>query len=293
MYSLLQLQAFVSTCEHGSFKQAAIHLGKRASTVAELVNTLEDESNIQLFERHTRKLILTESGKHLLPVAKATLRESDFFSAVVDNLNQAVPTHFSVAIDSTLSHPDISRSYRAILEQFPNIELEVLVGDTLQVIDWINNKKAEIGLIASALSEFDNITQFTAFNFELVEVASSQWFNQGSIVSNTKIRSLLQLQSMHLKAINLNKRFQLSHRVCYVNNLQEMLNMISEGIGWAFLPRTIAQPWIDAGKIVEFSIEGGAPTFWYSEIVHLSAQEPSLAGDLFMQEMMNLDAIEV
>ncbi|PMJ99291.1 LysR family transcriptional regulator [Vibrio sp. 10N.261.55.A7] len=293
MYSLLQLQAFVCTCEQGSFKQAAINLGKRASTIAELVNALEEESNIQLFERQTRKLVLTAPGKHLLPVAKATLREANYFSAVVEDLHQAIPTKFSVAIDSMLSHPAISRSYQTILTEFPNIELEVLVGDTLQVVDWINNKEAEIGLIASALSELDNITQFTAFNFELVEVASPQWFNQGAIVSNTQVRELLQLQSKHLKQVNLDKRFQVSHRVCYVNNLPEMFNMISQGIGWAFLPRVIAQPWIDSGKVVEFSIEGGTSTFWYAEIVHLSAQEPSMAGDLFMQEMMSLEAFKV
>ncbi|MGY5453019.1 LysR family transcriptional regulator [Agarivorans sp. MS3-6] len=292
MYSLRQLQAFVATCEQGSFKLAAIALNKRASTVAELVSTLEDESNTQLFERQTRKLVLTESGKHLLPVAKATVREASCFSAVVDNLHQAVPTTFSVAIDSMLSHPAISRSYQVILQQFPNIELEVLVGDTLQVVDWITTNKAEIGLVASALSEFENITQFTAFNFELVEVASSQQFTRGEVVSNTTMRELLQLQFKHLAQFNLDKRYQIGHRICYVNNLQEMLNMVSEGVGWAFLPRTIAQPWIDAGKIVEFSIEGGTPVYWFAEIVHLSAKEPSLAGDVFMQEVMNLKTFE-
>ncbi|RKF19770.1 LysR family transcriptional regulator [Alginatibacterium sediminis] len=289
MYSIVQLQAFVATCQHGSFKQAAISLNKRASTVAELVSTLEDESDIKLFERHTRKLILTEAGRTLEQVASATLREAAHFSSMVNSINQQQPTKFSVAIDSMLTHPQISRCYRAVLEAFPNIELEVMTGDTLQVIEWISIKRVELGLISAALRQFDGMTQFTAFNFELVEVAAPTWFNHGAVVSHAQMRNLLQLNYSHLNQVDLDKRYQISHRVCPVNNTQEILNMVSEGIGWASVPRAMAQDWIDKGRIVEFSIEGGTGVNWFAEIAHLSETEPSIAADIFVQEIMTLN----
>ena len=58
-FSLAQLQDFLLTYETGSFKSAAIKSGKRSQVIAKLVATLEESSDVLLFERHARRLDVT------------------------------------------------------------------------------------------------------------------------------------------------------------------------------------------------------------------------------------------
>ena len=63
MINLFQaMQAFVKVANAGSFAQAAAHLGVSTSVVTRHVSSLEQHLGIRLFQRTTRKVVLTEAG---------------------------------------------------------------------------------------------------------------------------------------------------------------------------------------------------------------------------------------
>lgn len=80
--TLRQLRAFVSVAEAGKFTLAADLLGVSQSSLSLLVKELESVLGLRLFDRHTRRLELTDAGKDLLPVAQKTLRD---LLSVVEN----------------------------------------------------------------------------------------------------------------------------------------------------------------------------------------------------------------
>jgi len=69
-----QLKAFVLTARHQSFSRAAEELFITQSGMSVLVRELESQLGFRLFERTTRKVMLTEFGSKFLPVADRSLR---------------------------------------------------------------------------------------------------------------------------------------------------------------------------------------------------------------------------
>ena len=80
--TLRQLRAFVTVAETGKFTLAADMLGVSQSSLSLLVRDLENLLGLRLFDRHTRRLELTDAGHDLLPVAQKTLMD---LSSVVEN----------------------------------------------------------------------------------------------------------------------------------------------------------------------------------------------------------------
>ena len=74
MDKLGAISMFVATADHGSFSRAAEQLGKTPSALTKAVSHLEDDLGVLLFERSTRRTVLTEAGRVYLETARQVLQ---------------------------------------------------------------------------------------------------------------------------------------------------------------------------------------------------------------------------
>jgi DNA-binding transcriptional LysR family regulator len=72
--SLRQMRAFVAVTRTGSFTGAARQLNLTQSAASMLVQQLEEELGLQLFNRASKAITLTEAGEQLLPPAQRILK---------------------------------------------------------------------------------------------------------------------------------------------------------------------------------------------------------------------------
>jgi len=85
--SIRQLQAFVEVAANGSFTRAAEGLHLTQSTLTAQIQQLEEQAGLKLFDRTTRRVLLTAEGERFLPVAERLL--SDFAAAMTDLQSRA------------------------------------------------------------------------------------------------------------------------------------------------------------------------------------------------------------
>lgn len=77
-HSFLQMQVYVAAiAEHGSFSRAAKRLNTSQSFLTRKIGKLERALGVRLFERSTRKLILTPAGNLILPEVQTSLRHAE------------------------------------------------------------------------------------------------------------------------------------------------------------------------------------------------------------------------
>jgi DNA-binding transcriptional LysR family regulator len=81
---LRQLATFVAIAEEGSFTRAADRLHVVQSAVSAGLRNLEKELGVQLFDRSTHSVKLTDAGHALLPEARATLAAAQGARDAVD-----------------------------------------------------------------------------------------------------------------------------------------------------------------------------------------------------------------
>ncbi len=101
-----QLDAFVRVAHLGGFSRAARELNLSQAGLSILVRKLEERLALKLFERTTRSVSLTDSGKALLPLAERILADSQAILGYSRSLNiqrngrivLALPPLFSATI---------------------------------------------------------------------------------------------------------------------------------------------------------------------------------------------------
>jgi DNA-binding transcriptional LysR family regulator len=73
--SLRQLRAFVAVAQESSMTRAAARLHLTPSALSMLVRAMEDDLGVRLFERTTRRLVLTAAGQQFLPTVERVFAE--------------------------------------------------------------------------------------------------------------------------------------------------------------------------------------------------------------------------
>lgn len=111
--TLRQLRAFVAVAQLGGFSAAAVRLHLTQSALSTLVRSLEEEIGVQLFERTTRSVKLSDSGRDFFPLAERLL--IDLHSALTETRTRAerargrivvavTPTFASTLLPAVLDH---------------------------------------------------------------------------------------------------------------------------------------------------------------------------------------------
>jgi len=71
------LQAFECAARHGNFTQAAAELNLTQSAVSRQIKLLEDQLGVTLFERIRKRVVLSSSGRKLLPEVRQLLAQTE------------------------------------------------------------------------------------------------------------------------------------------------------------------------------------------------------------------------
>lgn len=108
-----QLETFVVVADEGSFSKAAEKLFISTTAVIKQINTLEEDTNIQLFQRSFKGVSLTESGKSFYSDAKYIIKYLE------DSINRAKTINSE---DNTIKvGTSIMTPSHLLLELWPNI----------------------------------------------------------------------------------------------------------------------------------------------------------------------------
>ncbi len=118
---------FAKVAQRGSFSRAAEDLGLAKTTVSKAIARLEARMRTNLFQRTTRKLTLTESGR--LSLARATRILADGAAIEADIIEETVSPRGLVRL-ATLSAMGIEIIAPALpefMERYPEIEVDLVL----------------------------------------------------------------------------------------------------------------------------------------------------------------------
>jgi DNA-binding transcriptional LysR family regulator len=142
--SLHQLRLFVTLARHRSFTRAGDEFGITQSAVSRSIRELEDEIALRLFDRTTRQVALTDTGRRLLariaPLVEeleATLRPPDAAEPGVVNLASSCGLTASVL-------PSMLASCRA---QLPQTSVVVIDRPQSAVLQLVRSGEADLAVV--------------------------------------------------------------------------------------------------------------------------------------------------
>lgn len=129
MDDLNGMSLFVKVVESKSFSEAAEKLEISPSAVSKRISRLEDRLGVQLLNRTTRRLGLTEAGAAFYERSARILTEVEEAEALVSTLRKAPRGLLRVAVPMLLGQMQIAPLATPFLARFPEMRLELVFMD--------------------------------------------------------------------------------------------------------------------------------------------------------------------
>ncbi|QVW25883.1 LysR family transcriptional regulator [Pseudomonas hormoni] len=156
--TLTQLEIFSLVAELHGFTAAAHRLGISQSAVSHALKSLEQELGVELLRRHQSQVELSDIGQQLLLRARAmlglanTLRQE---AADARGMKRGTLRIGSFGPTSSIKLlPMILQQYRAA---HPGIEVHIDEGPDRQVIQWLEERRIDIGFVVLPQERFDTV----------------------------------------------------------------------------------------------------------------------------------------
>ncbi len=144
--TLRQLRAFVAVAQEQSITRAAGRMHLTASGLSMLVSSLEAELAVRLFERTTRRVVLTEEGQALLPSVQVLFKDLDQAFDGLRRLSARRRGRFAVATSPLLAAtllPQLLASFRL---RFPDIAVDLLDLPVDGIAQAVREGRADFGV---------------------------------------------------------------------------------------------------------------------------------------------------
>jgi DNA-binding transcriptional LysR family regulator len=135
MTDLNSLRMFAKVVEAKSFSEAARRLNMPLSTVSRRVAELESQLGVQLLERSTRSLRLTDIGSELLEHAQRSAELTEAVGDIVSNRLSNVSGILKLSAPPSISDSLLVPLVGAFQKLYPNVRVQILV--TERIVDLI------------------------------------------------------------------------------------------------------------------------------------------------------------
>lgn len=246
--------------EHrGSYAAAAEQLGKVPSALSYIIQKLEEQLNVTVFQRQGRRAVLTPAGKHLLTEGRKMLYAMNSLSEQTQTIANGWEPKIRIACDSIIDIKPIFNGIQRFLAEYQNIEFDVqeevmngtweaLVDDRVDLVigapSPVPNQK---GIRAIKMAELTNVLVASA-NHEVAEkiLSEHQAMPPNELMNFRNV--VVHDSSQHEIPWSINMIEGSQH--FYVSTVAQKITAIIAGIGIGYLPKTLVQPYLDKGQLI-------------------------------------------
>lgn len=123
--SLRHFRAFVAVANTGSFTNAAKQLFLTQSALTATIQQFEDAIGFKLFDRSTRRVVMTTEAQSFKPRAEHILRQFDSAVADLESLAQGRRGHVRIAAAASVTHYFLGKAVAALRADYPDITVSL------------------------------------------------------------------------------------------------------------------------------------------------------------------------
>ena len=242
--TITQLKYVLAVAEQQNFTKAAEKTFVTQPTLSMQIQKLEEELEIQIFDRSKKPIELTGVGKKIVEQARNIVNESERMQDVVDQEKGFIGGTFKLGIIPTVMPTLLPMFLKSFSNRYPKVQLKIEELNTDEIIGKINDGYLDAAIAATPLGQ-EKIKErpiyyepFVGYIPENHRLASKEKLE----VNNLDIEDILLLEDGHCfrdGIINLCKtsknnsqdKFQLES-----GSFETLIKLSDEGLGMTLLP---------------------------------------------------------
>lgn len=150
---LRDLKAFMGVVEHGSFTKAASESFVSQPSLSKSIKKLEDTLHVELLNRSTRNVDLTDAGNIVYKQGLKIMRSVHDLHILLDDLLNIKTGSIKLGIPpliGTLFFPEIARKFH---KQYPEVHLELVERGAKMIGTLVDNGEVDMGIVVLPTDE--------------------------------------------------------------------------------------------------------------------------------------------
>ena len=169
-----QLRAFHCVATYGGFSKAAEKTQHSQPVLSGHVKQLEEFYDNLLFKREKKRISLTSAGKELFILTKQFFEVEEQINSHLSKSSASVSGKIRIVADSAIHIIKILKTFR---KNYPDVIIDLTIGNSKEVTTSIRNYDAEIGVIGSPV-EGPDLQTLTLETSKIKAIASKKFFNK-------------------------------------------------------------------------------------------------------------------
>lgn len=166
---LQNIKTFILASKLLNFTKVAEELNYAQSTITIQIQRLEKELGFPLFERIGKNIYMTDGGRAFLPHAESIVHSMQKSSEIGHDIKN-MKASIRVGILESLLFARFPSVLSKLKNEFPNLEIIVKIGQTVELHELLKNDKIDILYVSSSLNTDTNIKCLYQKEEELVFV---------------------------------------------------------------------------------------------------------------------------
>ncbi|MGB3342595.1 MAG: LysR substrate-binding domain-containing protein [Aequorivita sp.] len=242
--TITQLKYVLAVAEHQNFTRAAENVFVTQPTLSMQIQKLEEELDIQIFDRSKKPIALTTVGEKIVEQARNIVNESERMQDVVDQEKGYIGGLFKLGIIPTVMPTLLPMFLKTFSNRYPKVQLKIEELNTDEIIAQINEGYLDAAIAATPLEQ-EKIKERPLYYEPFVGYIPQNHRLSGKDaleVGDLDIHDILLLEDGHCfrdGIINLckaskkisNEKFQLQS-----GSFETLIKLSDEGLGMTLLP---------------------------------------------------------
>lgn len=242
--TITQLQYVLAVAEHKNFTLAAEKCFVTQPTLSMQIQKIEEELNVQIFDRSKKPIQLTDIGQKIVNQAKNIVIEADRIKDIVEHQKGFIGGEFRLGIIPTIMPTLLPMFLNNFIKKYPKIKLIIEELNTDDIILRLKNGHLDAAIAATPLED-ERIKEIVLYYEPFVAYIPENYAisQKNEIeVSDLNIDDILLLQDGHCfrdgilnlcksKSVSTKNNFQLES-----GSFETLIKLADEGLGTTLLP---------------------------------------------------------
>ena len=182
--TLQQMEYIVAVYRLRHFAKAAEHCGVTQPTLSAMIQKLEQELGVKLFERSSQQVVPTAIGRLVVEQAWRVISRARKIKDIVEEERNALSGVFRIGILPTIAPYLLPRFFTRLMEEYPDIDFRVSEMKTADCKKALARGEIDVAIIVS-LGEIEGMEQDSLYFEQFIASVSES----DSLFQSKSIRS--------------------------------------------------------------------------------------------------------
>ena len=241
--NIQQLEYILAVDTYRHFAKAAEHCRVTQPTLSMMIQKLEDELGIKLFDRNLQPVRPTPAGRKVIEQARNVLYQASLIKDIVNEEEQSLKGTFRLAVLPTIAPYLLPRFFQQLSEKHTDLDIRMLEMKTAPTMAALQNGEIDAAIIANQPTESNLQGDILYYEQFFGYVAHNESIFKKDLIRTADINDerLWLLDEGHcfrdqLMRFCQREKARVNQAAYRFGSLETFMHMVESGYGMTFIP---------------------------------------------------------